>query len=220
MNRVLTFAGVVLVVAALAACSPGIHSLGNSITLDSTGVVVHSAGHPDAHVGRDGSLSIDGKIVAVTPDQRKLLQRYVQETSAAIDAGATVGKQGISIAAHGVGAAFASIFHDGPSPQEKKLDAESDQIEAAASKLCGHLKALGTTQAELATEIPAFAPYVSSDRSECEVTHTTTYRIDGNKSKSLTYTSGEGTAASAKPAPRRHAANPGSPATPDESQQP
>jgi hypothetical protein len=220
MNRILTFAGVVLVVVALAACSPGIHTLGNSVTMDSTGVVVHVAGHPDAHVGRDGSLSIDGKIIAVTPDQRKLLQRYVQETSAAVEAGAKVGKQGISIAAHGIGAAFASIFHDGPSPQEKKLDAESDQIEAAASKLCGHLKALGATQAELATEIPAFAPYASGDRPECKITHTTTYRIDGNKSTSVTYTSGDGTAASGKPAPSRHAASPGSPAASDESQQP
>lgn len=220
MNRILTLAGVVLVVVALAACSPGIHTLGNSISIDSTGVVVHVPGHPDAHVGRDGSLSIDGKIVAVTRDQQKLLQRYVQETSAAVEAGAKVGKQGISIAAHGIGAAFASIFHDGPSPQEKKLDAESDQIEAAASKLCGHLKALGATQAELATEIPAFAPYASGDRPECKITHTTTYRIGGDKSTSVAYTSGDRTAASGKPAPSRHATSPGSPATSDKSQQP
>ena len=220
MKRVLTLAGVVLIVAALAACSPGIHTLGNSITFDSTGVVVHAAGHPDAHVGRDGSLSIDGKVVAVTPGQRKLLQRYVQESGAAIEAGTKVGKQGIAIAAHGVGAAFASIFHDGPSPQEKKLDAESDKIEAAASKLCGHLKALGTTQAELATEIPAFAPYASNDRSECEITHTTTYRIDGDKATSTTYTSGDGAAATARHAPPRPSASTTRSVTSDSSHQP
>ncbi|HET7662130.1 MAG TPA: hypothetical protein VFK31_00700, partial [Rhodanobacteraceae bacterium] len=61
MKTTLTLAGVILITAALAACSPGINTLGNSITFDSNGIVVHALGHPDAHVGRDGALEIDGK---------------------------------------------------------------------------------------------------------------------------------------------------------------
>lgn len=218
MNRILILAGVVLVVAALAACSPGIHTLGNSISFDSNGVVVHAPGQPDAHISRDGSLSIDGKVIAVTPAQRKLLQRYSQEASAAMHAGAAVGKQGIAVAAHGIGAAVASIFHDGPSPEEKKLDAESDRIEAAANELCGHINALGATQAKLATEIPAFAPYASNDRFECKITKTTTYKVDGEKSTSFTYTSRGAETADPKHAPSRPSAGPREPQTADSSQ--
>ncbi len=44
MNRILTLAGVVLIGATLAACAPGINTLGNRITFDSNGMVVHALG--------------------------------------------------------------------------------------------------------------------------------------------------------------------------------
>lgn len=170
MKRILTLAGIVSIVAVLAACSPGINEgIGNRITFDANGIAVHAIGHPSAHVSRDGVLSIDGKVIAVTPEQRRLLQRYFQEARDTMSSGTAVGKQGVQIAAHSIGAAISAIFHDGPSPAEKKLDARSDQIEAAADKLCADLKALGATQKAIATAIPAFAPYALHDRIECSV---------------------------------------------------
>jgi hypothetical protein len=193
MKRILTLAGAALLATALSACSPGINEgIGNRITFDSNGMVVHALGHPNAFVSRNGDLSIDGKAVAVSAAQRQLLQRYYQEAVATMDSGKTVGKQGIEMAAHGIGAAFASIFHDDPSPAEKKVDAQSDQMEAAASKLCADIKALGAAQSALAAELPAFAPYASGDRMQCTITHGTTYKDNGAKSSSFTYALREG----------------------------
>lgn len=197
MNRIAILAGVVLVTAALAACSPGIHTLGDSITFDSKGMVVHAPGQPDAHVDRNGELSIGGKAVAVTPAQRQLLQRYYGQANDTMDSARTVGKQGVEIARHSIGAAIASIFHDGPSPEEKKLDAQSERIEAAADRMCADIKALGATQKAVAAEIPAFAPYASHARFECIVTHDTAYTVNGDKSSSVTHALGEGNSSAA-----------------------
>jgi len=190
MKTPLTLAGITLISAALAACSPGINTLGNSISFDSNGIVVHALGHPSAHIGRDGALEIDGKAIAVTPEQRQLLQRYYRQARDTMSSGAAVGKQGVQIATHSIGAAISSIFHDGASPAEEKLDAQSDQIEAAADKLCANLKALGATQNAIATAVPAFAPYASGAQTECKVTHTTTIRTAAGSATttSSTYT--------------------------------
>jgi hypothetical protein len=219
MKRVPALAGIVLIFAALAACSPGINTLGNSITFDSNGIVVHALGHPSAHVSRDGVLEIDGKAIDVTQDQRQLLQRYYQQARDTMSSGTEVGKQGVQIATRSVGAAISSIFHDGSSPAEKKLDAQSDRIEAAADKLCADLKALGATQKAIATAIPAFAPYASRDRLECGVTHGTTDALDGKPSGSaITYASLDPKTPAANHASSQPAPHPGHPDTPPPSQ--
>ncbi|HJP97324.1 MAG TPA: DUF2884 family protein [Rhodanobacteraceae bacterium] len=187
MNRILTLAGVVLTVAALAACSPGIHTLDNSITFDSNGIVVHARGRPNANVSADGDLSIDGKAVAVTPAQHQLLRRYYRQARYTMDSGEAIGKQGVQIATHSIGAAIRSIFHGDSSGADKQLDSQSKQIESAADKLCADIKALGATQHAIAAEIPAFAPYASNDRLQCTVTHSITYKANGAKSSSFTY---------------------------------
>ncbi|MGH8145645.1 MAG: DUF2884 family protein [Rhodanobacteraceae bacterium] len=187
MKKILTLAGTVLIAMMLTACSPGIHTLGNSITFDSDGMVVHAAGQPSAHVSRNGGLSIDGKVVAVTPAQRQLLSRYYREARDAQDSGEAVGKQGVNIATRSIGDAISSIFRGNSSRAEKQLDAQSQQIEVAADKLCTDVKALGSTQKAIANGIPAFAPYVSGDQFRCTVTHTTIIKTDGAKSTSFTY---------------------------------
>lgn len=211
MNKILTLAAAILISGALAACSPGINTLGNRITFDSNGMVVHALGHPSAHVGRDGALEIDGKAIAVTAEQRQLLQRYYQQARDTMDSGAAMGKQGVQIATHSIGAAISSIFHDGPSPAEKKPDAQSDRIEAAADKLCADIKALGATQDAVATAIPAFAPYASRERMQCTVTHGTTPKPGSAQSSSFTYALREGDGHGARPthAASGQAARPG-----------
>jgi hypothetical protein len=171
MNKIPTVAGAVLIAAMLAACSPGINTFGNSITFDSNGIVVHAAGHPSAHVDRNGVLSIDGKVIAVTPEQRQLLQRYYQQAHATMESGKAMGKQGVQVATHSIGAAIRSIFQGNSSSLDERMDAQSQHIEAAATKLCADVKALRTTQNAIAAELPAFAPYASGDQMECTVTH-------------------------------------------------
>jgi hypothetical protein len=193
MNKLLTLTGAAMTVAALTACSPGINEgIGHHVTFDSNGMVVHAVGRPDAHIGKDGSLAIDDHAIAVTPAQRVMLQRYYQQAGAVMSSGKEVGRQGVQIATQSIGAAVRSIFHDGPSSAEKKLDAQSDRIEATADKLCADIKAFDDTQKAIATGIPALAPYATDDKTECTVTHVTTYRVDGAKSSSFTYALREG----------------------------
>lgn len=208
MKGILILAGAILISAVLAACAPGINTLGNSITFDSNGIVVHALGHPGAHISRDGALEIDGKPIAVTATQRRLLQRYYREAQDVMSSGTAVGKQGVRIATRSIGAAIASIFHDGESPAEKKLDEQSDLVEAAADKLCADIKALGATQDAVATAIPAFAPYASHDRMECKITRSATGKPGKRPSEtSVTYALHDSRAV-ANPAPAQPAAAP------------
>ncbi|MGH8113796.1 MAG: DUF2884 family protein [Rhodanobacteraceae bacterium] len=179
----------------LAACSPGINTLGNRITFDSTGIVVHTIGHPNAHVSRDGDLAIDGKAIAVTPRQRELLRHYYQQAVATIDSGEAMGKQGIDMAKQSIGAAIESAFHSGSSPAKKQVDAKSQHMEEAAGRLCADIKALGATQKTIAAQIPTFAPYASSQM-QCVITRGNGRNSDA-KSGAFRFTLREGNAAGA-----------------------
>ena len=177
MNKILTLTGIALATIALAACSPGINQgIGHRITFDSSGMVVHAVGKPDAHIGKDGSLAISDRSINVTPAQRAMLQRYYGEARSMMQSGEAVGRQGAAMAENGIGSAIASIFHGDSSKAQKNLEAQSNQIDSAVGKLCTDLKALDDTQQTLATEIPAFAPYAPSSHADCTVTRTTTVR--------------------------------------------
>ena len=206
MNKILTRAGIALVVATLAACSPGLNvGAGYHISFDRNGLVVHAPGQPNAHVSRNGDLTIGDKSVAVTAAQRQLLQRYYRQATSTMDSGVAIGKQGVEVATRGIGDAIASIFHGDSAAADKQLDAQSQNIEAAAGKLCADVKALGATQAAIAASLPAFKPYASSNKLYCEVTHKTTYRVDGKTtSTSTTYALHTGSsAAPAHASPRK-----------------
>lgn len=186
MYRIQKLAGCALFAVALAACSPSIHSNGHRISFDATGMVVHARGHADAHVTPNGDLSIDGKAIAVTAPQRAQLQQYYTQARGTLDSGEEIGKQGVSMAKHGIDTAIDSIFHDGKSSAEAKLDAQSEQIEAAADKLCGDLQTLNTTQQAIAASIPAFAPYAAGSPLQCHIVRTTTVSADGQRTTTTT----------------------------------
>lgn len=198
MNKLLTLTGITLATLALSACSPGINEgIGHRITFDSSGMAVHSIGKPDAHIGKDGSLAIDGRSITVTPAQRVLLQRYYGEARSMMQSGTAVGKQGVAMAEKGIGNALASLLHGDSSKAQEKLETQSNGMDSAVVKLCTDLKALGETQQTLAARIPAFAPYATGDRTECNVTHITSIR-EGNTT--VAKASADATAAPGHPA--------------------
>lgn len=178
MNKVLTLTGIALAAIALAACSPGINEgIGHRITFDSNGMVVHAVGKPDAHIGKDGSLAINDRTIAVTPAQRAMLQRYYGEARGMMQSGEAVGEQGAAMAEHGIGNAIASLLHGDSSRADKQLDTQSNQMDNAVGQLCTNLKAMDDTQQALATGIPAFAPYATGSHTYC--TRTTAIRDGG-----------------------------------------
>ena len=184
MNKFLTLAGAVLATGTLAACSPGVNEgIGHRITFDANGIVVHAMGHPNAHVSRNGDLSIGGKAIAVTPAQRRLLQGYYQQ------AGNTM-EYGEAMAKHGIGDAIDAIFHHGSAGSSAQADTASQDMEKTAIALCADVTALATTQKEIAAGIPAFAPYASGNM-QCKIT-----RGHGPKSSSFRFTINGGSAKS------------------------
>ncbi|MES2403642.1 MAG: DUF2884 family protein [Pseudomonadota bacterium] len=215
MNKLLTLTVIMLATIALAACSPGINEgIGHRITFDSNGMVVHATGKPDAHVGKDGSLAIDGRGVDVTPAQRAMLQRYYGEARSMMQSGEAVGKQGAEMAEKGIGDAIASLLHGDSSKADKQLDAQSNQMDSAVGKLCADIGELGATQTAIAMQIPAFKPYASGARTECKVTKTVTFK-DGRTitktSRTFSPTSSDVTDSAATPAPSRQPVAAGNP---------
>ncbi|MGH8117980.1 MAG: hypothetical protein ACREP0_11015 [Rhodanobacteraceae bacterium] len=172
MNRFLALGAMFLMTATLAACSHGgvIVAGGEVMDFDNAGLVLHASGRPDAHVSRDGGFSIGSHAVAVTPAQRQLLRRYYAEARVTVNASTVMEKQGFAMAADGIGSAIGSIFHGNASSTDKQMNALSRTIEREASAVCADVKALGATQNAIAAELPAFAPYGSSNRLTCEVT--------------------------------------------------
>lgn len=213
MHRILVFAATALIAATLAACSPGINLLGHRITFDSSGMVVHAAGQPNAQISSAGDLRIDGKPVAVTPAQRQLLQRYYQQAHGVMDSGAAMGKQGIDMAQSGIEDAIASIFRKDSSAADKQLDARSQKIEASADAFCNQLRTLGATEQAVAAGLPAFKPYAGSDHMQCRITHTTVVRHDDGTT-TTTKTSSFAVATGAHDAEANAAAATGSHAAP------
>jgi len=176
MKTVLTLAGSVLLAVALAACSPGINGgIGHRITFDSTGMIVHATGKPDAHVGSDGSLAIGGRPVDVTPAQRIMLQSYYGKARDVMQSGKAVGKAGVKIATQAVGNAVQSILSSKSDETDKALDAQSSAIEKAADMLCTKVQQLAATQKQIASQLPALKPYDVLGATHCKTT--TTYRI-------------------------------------------
>lgn len=198
MKKSLALISALLIAPALSACSPGIHNRGHSITFDTSGMVVHAVGQPNAHVTPAGDLSIDGKAVAVTPAERELLRQYYQLSSATLRSGEEIGKQGVDMAAKGIGTAIASIFHGDSEAAEKKMDAQSASIEAAAAKLCANVKAIGATQDVIAAHLPAFKPYAAGNAMHCDFTNTVTTRT-ATSSTTTTFHSDSPATSTAKP---------------------
>lgn len=187
MHRILVVVAAALITLTLAACSPGVNLLGHRITFDSNGMVVHAAGQPNAHISRDGDLSIDDKPVAVTPAQRELLQRYYRQAQAVMDSGEGMGKQGIQMAKSGIEHAVVSIFSKDSPAADKRMNAQSQKIEASADAFCGQVRALGTIEATVAADLPAFKPYTNGEEMQCRITHTVVVRhADGTTTKTET----------------------------------
>ncbi len=178
MHRILVVAATALTALMLVACSPGINLLGHRITFDSSGMVVHAAGQPNARVSRTGDLSIDGKPVAVTPAQRELLQRYYQQAHAVMNSGEAMGRQGVQMAKSGIEQAAASIFSKDSSAADKQMNEQSQKIDASADAFCNQVRTLGTIETTIASKLPAFKPYTNGEEMQCRITHTTVVRHD------------------------------------------
>ncbi|WEN13591.1 DUF2884 family protein [Rhodanobacter sp. AS-Z3] len=144
-----------------------------AITLRHEQVTLHTSGVPEAVITASGDFTIDGKAVAITPDQRKQLQRYYQGALAVREHGIATGKAGVAVA----GAALSGIadaISSGDGDQiDKHVSAKAELVEQKARKICLDLVEIKAAQDALATQLPAFKPYaglLQADDDDCKST--------------------------------------------------
>jgi hypothetical protein len=135
--------------------STGLHG----ISFHDGSIAVHARGAPNADITATGDLSIDGKAVALTPEQRTLLKQYYVQVMAVRDDGIATGKAGAAMAGHAIGSVASGLAHGDPDSIGPAIDARAKQVEAKAMAVCNDVQALQAQQNAIASALPAFRPY-------------------------------------------------------------
>lgn len=127
------------------------------------------SGLPKAVITPRGDLVIAGKTVPATPEQRTLLMDYRQRIIGIAEAGMDIGASGASL---GTTAAKEAIWGalSGKSDKEieDSLKPQTEQIKAAAMKLCTRLPDLLASQQKLAAAMPEFRPYATMTQKDVD----------------------------------------------------
>lgn len=126
---------------------------------------------PEAEITPQGDLLIEGRNVAIDPDQRALLLEYRAQVAGIAGAAAAVGMQGADLATKAVGMALKGAFTGNTDDDERNIEAESKKIEALALKLCDQLPAMRATQQTLAARLPEFKPYATMTEQDIDDCH-------------------------------------------------
>jgi hypothetical protein len=130
------------------------------------------AGLPSASLSPQGDLVIDGKTIAITPEQRQRLLEYRSQLAAVAEAGAEVGIQGAAIATAAMKEAAKAALSGDQASIEERMKAQTDAIKVSAQALCDRLPALLEAQRAAAELVPEFKPYANMDEKdilECNV---------------------------------------------------
>ena len=146
---------------------------GHGVVIQGKSVGKQDNGLPKAEISPTGDFLIDGKTVAITPEQREQLLAYRQQIIGIAEAGIDIGSQGAGLASTALGGVMGVIFGGEKAEQafEAKMEAEGKKLEMEAKKLCTRLPALLAKQTLLAQSFPAFAPYATmtqNDIDDCE----------------------------------------------------
>jgi hypothetical protein len=124
---------------------------------------------PKAVITPQGNLVIAGNPVAATTEQHALLVDYRQRIIDIAEAGMDIGASGADL---GVTAAKQAILGAFTGKSDKEIEAnikpQTDQIEAAAKRLCERLPDMLTSQQKLAAAMPAFKPYATMTQKDVD----------------------------------------------------
>ncbi|WP_230595900.1 DUF2884 family protein [Xanthomonas albilineans] len=170
-------AGIVLAcLLTLAACHPSTtadntyadHHDVHSTTVLNGDIILNAAGQPPAIIGHDGSLSIDGKHVALNAEQRALLMAYRGQLETLGKQGMEVGKQGAALGIKATGEALSSVFTGNTGHIGENIEAQAEQVKQAAMHICGQIAALQTVQNLLVQKLPTLRPYAHLQHSEIQ----------------------------------------------------
>lgn len=124
---------------------------------------------PKAVITPQGTLVIAGKPMPATPEQHTLLVDYRQQIVGIAEAGMDIGASGADV---GVAAAKEAIWGAFTGKTDKEIEAsikpQTDQIQAAALRLCQRLPDMLASQQKLAAAMPAFQPYAKMTQKDVD----------------------------------------------------
>lgn len=151
-------------------------SISDGFDISVNGHRVHrgdNTGLPKAEITPQGDLLVEGKAVAITPEQRRQLLAYRAGIIGIAEAGMAIGSKGADLAGEALGGVVGAIFggEEGGKAFEQRMEAEGRKIEAEAMKLCKQLPGLLASQQALAASLPEFKPYArmtQDDIDECD----------------------------------------------------
>ena len=123
---------------------------------------------PKAEISPEGDLLIDGKAVAVTPEQRTMLLDYRSHILDVVSTGMTLGAKGADLGMEAAGGAIKSIFTGEMDEFEQRIEAQAAAIETEALKICDRLPAMLASQQALAASLPAFQPYATMTQEDID----------------------------------------------------
>lgn len=129
--------------------------------MDKGNITISGDNAAKAEITPAGDLLIDGRTVAVTPEQRALLLEYRSHVLGVASAGMDVGVEGAALAAKAMGEALRGVITGDTENIEKRVEEQAAGVHDAALKLCDHLPPMLASQQKLAAALPEFRPYAT-----------------------------------------------------------
>ena len=133
---------------------------GDQIHLDGSDAVITAHDGSEARIAPSGDLSIRGRPVTITPEQRQLLQRYALGIRDIQDRGLAIGEHAVQMVSGMLGTLVSSLLVDGDSQDlDQKMRAKAEPLKDEARALCKDVKSEKKVQDAIAASLPAFQPY-------------------------------------------------------------
>lgn len=123
---------------------------------------------PKAEITPQGDFLVDGKAVAITPEQRKQLLDYRSHLLGVAEAGMSVGLKGADLAGKALTESLGSILGGDTDEFERKMEAEGKKLEADAMQICANLGPMLVAQDKLAASLPEFKPYATMTQEDVD----------------------------------------------------
>lgn len=137
------------------------------LSFSKDGVRISRSGGPDALVTADGAFKVDGRDVAVTPEQKALFAKYYESAYAMRSHAIETGLAGVDVAKTAVGEVLGGLMKGDTSQIEKNVQKSAEGVKAAAFRLCGDLEQIAAVEGQLAS-LEAFAPYRFVDQAKID----------------------------------------------------
>lgn len=124
---------------------------------------------PKAAITPQGDLVIAGKTVPATPEQHAMLVDYRRQIVSIAEAGMDIGEHGATLGTQAAKEAiWGALTGKSDKEIEERIKPQTEQIKAAAAKLCLRLPDMLASQQKLAAAMPEFRPYATMTQKDVD----------------------------------------------------